>query len=245
MSDNIGTWPVARHLYASRSDAERESIEHHVDQAVSVLWALTGRQFGLFAVEARPCPAGQCHGGISLAPARSWEPVIDGGVIRNVSVDRVMCQRDSALTLPGPVHEVVEYVVDGEVRPLSELHVDGNRVWVRSGGWPAQLLSRASSERGTFAVRYIKGTPAPSGADVMVATLAQEFYAATTGDKCRLPRRTRQVQRQGVTVEMVDAADIYERGATGLTEVDLWIRAVNPFRHAQQATVWSPDLSTW
>lgn len=245
MTNSAGTWPVARHLYAGRSDAEREGIEQHIDSAVAVLWSLTGRQFGLHAVEARPCPAGACYGGLPLAPARSWEPVLDGGVIRNVAVHRVACERESALTLPGPVREVLEYVVDGEARPVDELHVDGDRVWSRSGAWPLQRLSRPSTEAGTFAIRYLRGTPPPSGADVMVATLAQEFYAATTSDKCRLPRRTRQVQRQGVTVEMVDAADIYERGATGLTEVDLWIRAANPYKHAQQATVWSPDLSAW
>lgn len=243
MSTQVGTWPVARHMLPQ--DEDTPGLGDAIDSAVGVLWSLTGRQYGLRAVEARPCPTGACSSGVPLAPARPWEPVLDNGTIRNVASSMVPCGREGALTLPGPVHSLREFVVDGEPRDLGELHVEGSRVSMRSGGWPAQNLSQPSTEPGTWSIRYLQGLAPPPGAAAMVATLAHEFLNATQGGKCRLPRRTTQVQREGVTVSLVDPSAIFESGSTGLSEVDLFIRAHNPYKHVEQAAIWSPDQAVW
>lgn len=237
-------WPVAWDLLPARDDGNREAWQRAVDAAVGVLWALSGRTYGLQAVEARPCP-GRVADGVPLA-GPTWMPVLRDGRVYNTAAIGLPCNLSGALLLPGPVHEVVGYIVDGEERPLSDLVVMGDRVWRHNNGaWPSQDLSLTSVEKGTFALRYLRGVPVPAGGDVAVAKLAVEFYGAMTGGRCQLPRRTQTVQRQGVTVSMIDPSDIFASGATGLTEVDLWLRSHNPHRLTQPSTVWSPDGSVW
>ena len=244
MSVDTFEWPVAWDMLPERTDDNRAVLQRAVDTATGVLWALTGRQYGLRPVEARPCPTGQCVGVPLLGT--SWAPVLDSGRVRNVSTVVADCGRQGGLYLPGPVHELLEWVVDGQARPVAELWLaDGVVHHAGDGGWPAQDLGRPATEVGTWAVRYLQGVPVPPGGDGMVARLAREFYAAETGGNCQLPQRAQSVTRQGVTVNMVDPAAIYESGATGLTEVDLWVRAHNPYRQAAPAGVWSPESGVW
>lgn len=239
------TWPVDWSKLPSDDSPERE---YAVDAAVAVLWALTGRVYGLRAVEARPCPpstVGAPGGAIPLAPSRGWEPVLHSGVVRNVSTVAVDCGKGSGILLPGPVASLIGWAVDGEEMNIAGLQLNGNTVLrTAGGGWPRQDLTLPSTEPGTFAIRYLQGAEPPAGAEYVVGVLAAEFYAAATGEgKCRLPRRTSQVQRQGVTVSVADPEEVINAGLTGIAEIDMWIRALNPYRLAQPTTVWSPDLS--
>ena len=45
--------------------------QNALDLAVTVLWALSGRQFGQCETLVRPCPAGDCSGG--MKPGSSWD----------------------------------------------------------------------------------------------------------------------------------------------------------------------------
>src|SRR5699024_12020251 len=94
-------------------------------------------------------------------------------------------------------------------------------------------------EQGTWAVHYKRSHIPPAGAAHMVGLLALEFYNGATGGKCRLPRRTTNVQRQGVTISMVDPTEIFDSGATGITEVDLWVRELYPYMLREATSVWS------
>lgn len=204
---------------------------------------MTGRAYALCPVEVRPCPPGMGWSGVPLTPGPGWQPVIDSGVIRNVStVEVVTCGGHDAIYLPGPVAEVLGWTVDGVDMDLAGLVVHGNQIRRLAGqSWPSQNLSLPSGHVGTWSVRYLRGRTPPPGAAGMVGMLANEFYAAATGGKCRLPRRTSQVQRQGVTVSMVDPSEIFASGSTGLSEVDLWVKAHNPYGLTEETTVWSPD----
>jgi hypothetical protein len=96
---------------------------------------------------------------------------------------------------------------------------------------------------GATVVNYRHGEPPPLGGVQACVTLGIELARDMYGiGKCRLPKRVSSVTRQGVTVDIVDSLDILERGGTGLTSVDLWLRAVNPEALPQRAGVWSPDL---
>lgn len=239
-------WPVDFSVLPTDLDETQQLVlEQSLDAAVAVLWALTGRWYGVQAVEARPCSPGRSPVGIPLEFGRGWQPVLDAGTVRNVSVMPVSC-RDNVINLPGPVVEVLGWVVDGDEMELAGLQVYGDAIMRTAGGaWPSQDLSLPSTEPGTWAVRYLRGHMPPPGAAHMVGLLAREFYNGATGGTCRLPRRVTNVQRQGVTVSMVDPTEIFDSGATGITEVDLWIKSVNPYRLHEPSKVWSPDLSIW
>lgn len=240
------SWPVNWDLLPPVTDDNLDDVTEAVRAAIGILWALTGRRYGLTNVEARPCPPGAPHRGIPLSPGLGWVPVLDAGIIRNAPVcQAVACDRSGSILLPGPVHTILGWVVDGQEMPDGTLNRDGDRVWSRTGTWPQQDLSRPTTEYGTWGIRYQRGLLPPPGADGMIAALAKEILAATTGGTCRLPQRATQVQRQGVTVQMVDPQAIYDTGSTGITEVDLWIRAHNPYRQAQPSVVWSPDQEVW
>ena len=140
-----------------------------------------------------------------------------------------------AVKLPRDVvTEVTSVTIDGV--PFTSYNL------TRSG-W----LERLDGKRwdvcsGSTVVTYRYGEPPPLGGVQAAVTLAIEIARDMYNvGKCRLPKRVSTVTRQGVTVDIVDSLDILERGGTGLTSVDLWLRAVNPEARPQRAGVISPD----
>lgn len=220
-------WPVDWECLPNPTDTSRAELQESIDTAVGVLWALTGRRFGIWRATVYPCPPGTAG-------------------LRTTTCSTVACDRAGSILLPGPVNKLLAFTVDGTDIALDSLLLDGDRIYRRDGQpWPDQNLTRHPTQSGTWSITYLGGITPPAGAAHAVGALAREFHAACTGGKCALPRRTTQVQRQGVTVSMVDPSDIYDTGATGITEVDLWIRAHNPHRQSQPATIWSPDQAVW
>lgn len=247
MSDSC-VWPVDRTCLPGdlTADEDKARLQEAVDTAVGVLWALTGRRYGCAVTLARPCPnparyaddyAAAGYGGVGFAPVLmdgSWINVGCGGG----------CDDDgpTSITLPGPVSEVLEVTVEGVALDPAGWALEGNRL-IRVGGrdWPFQDMTRPLGETGTWSVKYMRGTPPPPGAAMAVGQLAKEFWAVCTGRKCRLPSRTMSVQRQGLTITRADPTDLLANKQTGLPEVDLWITAHNPYKHAEPARVGSPD----
>lgn len=221
---------------AQQTDAE--------NLAVGVLWGLSGRQFGVCPVLARPCPS-PC--GSSYAMTVYGQPffaVWDGGNWRNITcgcgtkcswVSPSVIHLASRVALP--VQEVVEVVIAGEVLDESEYRLEGDLLYRVGGDWPSQDLTKPLDEPGTWSVTYTRGIPPPLGTAKLVGLLAAEFLAACRGGKCRLPRRVKSVTRQGVSYDMIDPTDIYASGKTGIPEVDLWLSAVNPNRLMTPPTV--------
>lgn len=241
------TWPVDTEALPPVSGGRQEALlSAAVDTAIGVLWALTGRRFGLRTVVARPCarPAE----GLTVAQVGPWMvPVLDAGVWRNIACGTNACTRGdgSTVLLPGPVHEVAGVAVDGVKIDPDSYRVEGDWLYRTDGAaWPAQHLTVPLGGPGTWSVTYRQGTPPPAGAGLAVGMLSGEFLnAAINPDKCTLPRRVTQVTRQGVTMQMADPQDIINSGSTGLPEVDMWVRAHNPHRLSSPSAVWSPDLA--
>lgn len=210
--------------------AQRNAAE---DLAVYVLWALSGRQFGVCPVITRPCP-----------PRRNldryqydWPITAFYGLSeldRYQLVSGCGCAgwcRDggpSMLHLPGPVQSVTAVTINGVVLDDDEYRLQGDVLYRLGGIWPSQDLGRPAGEDGTWTVEYMQGTPPPAGTAKLVGLLAKEFIAACTDGKCRLPRNVTNVSRQGVSFDMFNPNDIYDSGKTGLPEVDMWLAAVNP-----------------
>lgn len=189
-------WPVDEGC-APKEAAGDERWATAVDLARQVLWALTGRRFGV-------CPA------VYRVPG--GEPEV---------CTPCSSPRWRVVHLPGPVWEVTG-VYDAQGAEV-DLHVFyGWRVRAVPGGW----------------VEYLKGEPVPRGAGQMVGTLAAELFLQCIGDRrCRLPRNASSATRQGVSVQFPDPVEIIQAGMTGVPEVDLWIKSLNPEGLAQDSEV--------
>lgn len=235
------SWPVDRScLPVAETDIDAQQQTDAEDLAVSVLWALSGRQFGVCPVIARPCRQ-PCGGTLDYASlpygvpyGAPWFPVWDGTNWRNISCG---CGPKCSWIAPNvvhlvssgqPVQSVVEVVLAGEVLDDASYTLEGDLLYRIGADWPTQDLTQPLDRPGTWSVTYTRGNPPPSGTAKLVGLLAKEFLAACSGGKCRLPRRVKSVTRQGVSYDMVDPTDIYKDGKTGISEIDLWLAAVNP-----------------
>lgn len=233
------SWPVDREcLPAVDGAAEQASRDAAEDMAVEVLWRLSGRQFGVCPVIIRPCPTSCGTGG---SASFGWYPVLDGGIWRNIPCGCTGdCRRSgpTVVHLPGPVQSIVAVTINGVLQNSVDYRLEGDLLY-RVGGaiWPDQNLQAPLDEPGTWSIEYMRGTPVPAGVGVLVGKLALEFYSACQGGKCRLPATVRSVSRNGVTYQVADPGAVYDRGYTGITEIDLWLASVNPNKLQRRASV--------
>lgn len=225
-----------------------------------ILWALTGRQFGLCPVTVRPCfrrceprtymtygvwmesPWGGSSGG-------SWIPWISGdGEWRNCGncCGVCCCGASCEVWLPGPVAQIQSVLVNNVVVDPAAYRVDNEDVLVRQDGgcWPecANLDVPPSSTNNTFVVTYSRGSALPAGAAIAAGMLACEFAKACTGQPCALPDTVRSISRQGMQFELVDPNTEFDHGRTGIIQVDRFISAVNPHHLASRPEVYSIDM---
>lgn len=241
-------WPVAEGLLPTvETEEERARLAEALDAAVATLWALTGRRYAVRRVVARPCPRVQdTYDTYSTGAGVLTTPVLVGGRWRNVACNGGSCQSDGpgSVLLPGPVVRVEEVTVGSDVIDSSSYSLEGDRLRRTNGGeWPSQDLARPLGEEGTWSVTYLRGEDPPPGASSSVAALASEYYnAVARPEACRLPKNWQSVSRQGVQIQRISPRDLAEMGMTGLPEVDLWVRSVNPHGlAAARASVASVD----
>ena len=263
-------WPLATYCDAlddlddgAGGEGEGGSLRDAViDAATAYLWRWTGKRFGLCDVVLRPCRSdcdwqATTYRGYAGRPDRTiptlgdpapFVPALIGGVWRNLSCwscgEACSCERTPTLVLPGPVEDVVEIVIDGEVVPASAYRVDNRNRLVRDDGaaWPTcQDLSLPAGEVGTWTVTYRWGVPVPAGGEVAAAVLACEMAKALNRDRtCQLPERiTNQVTREGITVTILDQFEQLEAGRTGLWLVDSWVTSIRS--PDMRSGVYSPD----
>ena len=96
---------------------------------------------------------------------------------------------------------------------------------------------------GTWSIALTYGWPVPASLTRAAAILAMEFVKACNGDgTCRLPLGTQSVVKQGISIELSDPQIFLEDGRTGIYEVDLAIRVVNPHGITRSALVRSPEV---
>lgn len=232
------TWPIDRSGFpVLPADTAPEHPVKLAEQraaaqlAVAVMWALSGRQFGLDDAVARPCrsPIHPHNGGSVTSYVLSWEgdrwlsfPCGCPGGCRQSGPNRVH--------LPGPVHAVTAVKIAGVAVDAATWALEGNVLYRRTAPWPVQDLNRPAGAPNTWTVEYQRGIAVPVGVDELTGILAKEFLTAVSEDasRCRLPRTVTTVSRQGVTYRAYDPAAIYAAGKTGLPEIDMWLSAVNP-----------------
>lgn len=118
------------------------------------------------------------------------------------------------------------------------LRVDGN-IWRR-----CQDIRLASTELGTLQVVYSYGTPVPAGGIQSAISLACQLallFGWIAGD-CQLPQRVSSLVREGVSVQIIDSLSIIKDGGTGITDIDMWLTAVNPCGLRRRPRVYSPGF---
>lgn len=227
--------------------------------AVYILWALTGRQYGPCSVSLRPCSAkcGNVGGYVSFPVGLGgttggmgpWViPWIDNGVWRNCGcTGGCSCKAPCEVMIPGPVAFIDEVRVDGAVVPSTAYRLDSYRgipVLVRIDGecWPeCQDVESDIDEPGAFSIMYQRGVAVPRAGQLAAGELAREFARACSGADCALPQQLASLSRNGVEVQVADPTSLFENGLTGIANVDLFIKAVNPYRRGARARVYSPD----
>lgn len=242
--------------------------------ASTVLWAATGRRFGLCTRTIRPCGmdctggnlGGWGWGGGYYWSEGTWLPYIGfDGLWRNCwcgcngTPGCCQCQVDCQVYLPGPAAAVLSVTVDGEVIDPATYRID-NGIWlVRTREtsdeanppcWPEFQDYNVDSGNHTFIITYQQGLPVPAPLQRAGGELASEYAKACLGLPCRLPSRTTSIARQGVTISLTDVNVLLEKGLTGVATVDQLIRTYNPSGLVSALRVSSPDTerireTTW
>lgn len=230
-----------------------------VEVATEVLWALSGRQFGVCTTTVRPCrrtcPDFFGFGfGVDMYPL----PALIGGLWYNLTCGVCSgvcsCTELSEAVLPGYVSEIVSVKVDGTPLVTGAYRVDNGNHLVRTDGgrWPwCNDLSKPDTATGTWSVTAKFGHPVPTAGLLAAGELACELSKSLAQDTtCRLPRSVQSVSRQGVTINYADITKAMAEGSTGLYLVDQFIQAYNPSHLRQRPRVFSvdtpvPRVQTW
>jgi hypothetical protein len=226
-----------------------------VSLASTLLWGLSGRQFGLCEATLRPCRR-ECYeawptqsyaapwsvfgGAASFGwDAGFWFPWNCGSCRGDCS-----CGEVPEVLLPARVNSVVQVKVDGAPLATGSYRLDNNRIVVRTDGqrWPrCNNLVLDDTQPGTWSITAQWGIPVPASAGVAVGQMACEIARAMTGQDCQLPANVTQLVRQGITITMPNIQDLLAEGRTGLNLVDMFLTAVNPNSLNQRARTYSVD----
>ena len=223
------------------------------DYGATILWAATGRRFGLCEVTVRPCGMKKCNdGSVDFYgydwSGGTWVPYIFNGTWFNCACPGVCCcDPRCQIRLAGPVESIVEVTLDGIAVDPDTYRVDEQYWLVRTGGecWPTCAEMNEDTGEGVLTVTYMRGDPIPATLLNAAATLACEWGKACTGSgTCRLGNRVTNLARNGVTIDMTSPEDLLNAGLTGIFEVDQIIHAWNPYKLHERGRIKAPELRT-
>lgn len=229
--------------------------------ATGILDSLTGHRFAQCPVRLRPCGT-RCgwYGGYLTYPVGSpsasgasgaWmTPYVgSGGLWRNCTcAGACTCRATCEAYMPYPVAEIVDIKVDGIVLDPSAYRLDNGRIIVRTDGacFPeCQNLDLFDSEVGTWSVTLRPGETLPAIGSLAAGELACEYAKLCSGSAdCSLPQQLASMTRNGIEVQVSDPQILLDAGLTGLPNVDLFIRSVNPASLRARPRVFSSDIRT-
>lgn len=138
-----------------------------------------------------------------------------------------------------PVRAVYELVVGFEherrvVDPAEYQVVD--RAYVRP------VVGASWTPCSNVEVTYQAGAVVPEAGLRAARVLGNELLKARSNPgECNLPDRVTSISRQGVSYTVLDVQDFLKDGRTGIYEIDLFLKAVNPNNARKRAGVFTPD----
>lgn len=174
---------------------------------------------------------GMCGAGLPALP------VMVGGEFYNHSG----CERPPSIRLPDyPIRAVNAVRIGGQTRDPSTYRLIGAR-FLEDGweGWPT--CGWADGGQAVMEVDYAYGADPPTAGRNAAARLASELAKSAAGQQSALPGYLMQRVRQAVTETYVRTDFLFDKGRTGLADVDLWLIAVNPAGLRRRARSWTPE----
>jgi hypothetical protein len=214
--------------------------------ATRVLWAATGRRFGLTSVTVRPTrpaqqplyrtyPAGYqgygywtlfgVNGGNAYQIVNTCGCGSTGGTVLNA------CACGGAdISIPDDVDSISSVVIDGVLLDPSKYILLGGYLTRTDGlAWPyVQDFSLVPPATGTWSVTYNQGIPVPADLNDAAGLYACQVGAAATGGSCQLPNRVQHITRTGLEIQYIDPGNYLDNNRTGYDAVDSVIVTYNP-----------------
>lgn len=247
---SIAPWVARADLPAGLPGTEAEQ-DAACDLATAVLYGLTGRRWAghdtrTIAVYASRTPWWWQRADLGLPWDSTWGaclaggpialPVMVGGELFNHSG----CDRPPSIRLPDyPIRAVTAVRIGGQLRDPGSYRLTGSRYLEDSwDGWPTCGWYGPGA---AMEVDYDYGAAPPAAGLAAAARLAAELTKAYAGLPSALPGYLMQRVRQGTTEAFVRADLLYDKGRTGLADVDLWLATVNPGGLKRRSRAWSPD----
>jgi hypothetical protein len=225
--------------------ADSEYAYEAAKSASNILWALSGRKYsGITTVTERYACASRTY---RYGPSsRNNVADIISGEIHNIPSSDLDFFDDmtsdgvspsTRLRLRGRPVQRIHTIRDrsGNVIDSSNYYlVDGSTVQASPGvAWTPCDVE----------VTYTYGIDPPTIGKMAARTLAKEFAKGWAGnDDCALPQRVTSISRQGVSYTLLDQQDFLDELRTGIYEIDLFLRTVNPDKARARARVFTPDV---
>lgn len=211
-----------------------------------ILWAWTGRKYSSVETATETyecaCSAASRRPDTYMPASLGVYPLLENGVVTNAAVNTdcgcfgTSNGRHVRLRLRNRPVRRVNFVRRGsETLDPGEYSVQNSGLLTLRSGSPNDVCG--------LTVSYSYGVGIPGGGRLAAKLLAEEFLKSWNGDDdCRLPDRVTNVSRQGVSFSIIDRQEFIDDLRTGILEVDMFLRAVNPQRALKKAKVFSPDL---
>jgi hypothetical protein len=224
------------------SDTQKEVV---AAQAIATLNLLTAGVVANCPILLRPCSPGCRTENVFYDTA--WRPHINPD---GVWVNGCGCYGDcgctyvKSLDLGRAYAEVLGVSIDGVVLPETDYELVGYR-YLRPAGnqttWPVrQDLDAPITESDTFAVYARPGYMLGQFGEAALGRLICEYSKGMCGEKCALPNNVTQIVRNGVSMTL--SSGLFPDGLTGIREVDVFIKSVNPYALTTVPKVVTPDI---
>lgn len=223
---------ISRCSAATGVPVDDEELLEAIEDASTVVYYLTGRQFG-----------GTCQATV--------RPGCYAGCTCGCSINQINLGH-------WPVTELISVRSEGELLTGTDItdtfHVNNWRFIARNDGdrimsgnqWAVGGSAEDSVDEGhVFEVTFNYGMTAPSLIKRATRALACEWMNQVGGGTgpCKLPERVTTVTRSGITLDVASAVDMLQNGRTGIYQVDLAIQTFNPSKLQSPSFVWSGQSS--